>query len=256
MKNNKSVFKNYFNYLIKNESVLGVVVTGSFSRNGNDQYSDLDYVVIVDKNLVKIKEGKFFHKETPFDSRVVKLTSLERCSWSRDMYFAYLNCNIVYDKGGVIKKMLNKKKLQWKNNIVKEINFTLINLSVIFKFSDNWKGLYSESHYLKFIKRKDYISAHRVLNLGFELILDLFYLINNTPIPDIKNKTRCLSDLTYIPEETNNFLAESILVKEKTKTDCDRRYEAMNNFLKIIKKYINDNIILDIDLYKYYLKNR
>lgn len=256
MKYNKFVFKNHLGELVKNESVLGVAITGSFSRNDNDEYSDIDYVVFANKNVKKIKEGKFFYNTILFDSRIINTLHLEKDTWSRDMYFAYLNCNIIYDKGGIIKKMLNKKRLQWENSRIKEISLTLVNLSVIIKFSDNWKGLYADSHYLKFIKRKDYISAHRVLNLGLELILDLLYLINKTPIPDVKNKSRLLANLAWAPNKTNNFLARSMLVMGKTKADCNRRYNAMNNYLKIIKKYIDKNIILDDDLYKYYLINR
>lgn len=254
----KTIFKKYLKELIKNEFVLGVAITGSYGRNDSDQYSDIDYVVFIDNKSyeAKITEGKFFYDKILFDSRIVDLESLKKEDWSCDMYFSYLNGNIIYDKSRIVKKILGEKMSQWEKNIAREISMTLVNLSVIFRFSDNWRGLNADSHYFKFIKRKDYTSAHRVLNLGFELILDLLYLINKKPIPDAKNKTRLLNNLNWIPKEINASLAKSLLVIKKTKSDCERRYNSMNKCLEIIKEYVDKNIILDDNLYEYYLKNR
>jgi predicted nucleotidyltransferase len=254
----ETIFKKYFGELKRDESIIGIALTGSYAREDNDKYSDVDYIIFSNKRPMeaKLREGKFLYEKIIFDSRVTELNSLKQSDWSRDMHFAYLNCKIIYDKDGSVRSFLDKKRYQWECGLTREISLTLVNMSVIFKFSDNWKGLNADSHYFKFLERDDIVSAHRVLNIGFELMLDLLYLINRRPIPDIKNKTRLLFDLAWIPEEINFILAESILVLEKSVVDCERRYELMMECIGILKRYIDENIVLDDDLYTYYLNNR
>jgi hypothetical protein len=249
-------FSRYLTELMSNKSVLGVALTGSFGRNDNDKYSDIDFVVFIDSKSNNIREGKFIYDNLLFDSRVEELNLLKDSNWSQDDYFAYLGCRLVYDKDGVVKKIFNKKKELWKKNLSREISLTLVKLSVIFNFSDNWRGLMADSHYIKFIKREDFISAHRILNLGFELILDLLYLLCEKPIPDIKNKTKLLSCLNWKPKGVNLFLEDSVLILEKSERDCDRRYQSMKDCIRDIKRYIDKNIILAENLYQYYLSNR
>lgn len=249
-------FKNYLDKLTKDDSVLGVALTGSCGRYDNDKYSDIDYVIFVKEGKGDIKEGKFFLNDMLFDSRIVELKFFAENHWSRDMYFAYLNCRLVYDKNREIERILNKKRQQWKKERIKEISLTLVNMSVIFRFSDNWKELNADSHYLKFLRRKDYISAHRVLNLGYELILDLFYLLNNKTIPDSKNKIKLLCGLDWMPKKKEFFLKEAIIILENSKQDCNRRYQIMMQVVDSIKNYADKNIMLADDLYKYYLNNR
>lgn len=259
MRNNDELnpsFKDYLDELTKNNIVLGVALTGSCGRDDNDKYSDIDYVIFVKERTEDIKEGKFFLNDMLFDSRITELRSLMGSHWSRDMFFAYLNCRLLYDKNGEIERILNEKRRQWEKEWIKEISLTLVNMSVIFRFSDNWKGLNADSHYLKFLRRKDYISAHRVLNLGYELILDSLYLLNNKAIPDFKNKIKLLYGLDWMLKENEPFLKEAVLVLENSEQDCVRRYQIMMKIIESIKNYADKNIVLADDLYKYYLNNR
>jgi hypothetical protein len=84
----------------------------------------------------------------------------------------------------------------------------------------------------------------------------LYYLLNNKPIPDTKNKIKLLYSLIWTPKKTNSFLRESVLILKYTEHDCDRRYQIMMETLDGIKKYVDENVILEDDLYSYYLNNR
>ena len=106
------------------------------------------------------------------------------------MYFAFLHSNIIHDPKGYLLELIKKRKVIWSKNVPTEIILSLVQLSVILKFEDNWRGLMTETHYNKSVSRNDFVSTHRVLNLGFELILDLLYLLKGNPPPDFKNKIR------------------------------------------------------------------
>lgn len=46
------------------------------------------------------------------------------------------------------------------------------------------------------------------------------------------------------------------MILKYTEHDCDRRYQIMMETLDGIKKYVDENVILEDDLYSYYLNNR
>lgn len=244
----------YSERVSKQATVVGIVLTGSAGRGDFDQYSDIDNVVIVNGEY-NIKEGKFVEGRFLFDTRVVTLNELE-ADWSDDMYFAYLNSSIVYDSGSLIKNIFNVKANMWKSFILKKISISLVELSTIYEFKDNWKSLKTKTHYQKFIERKDYLSAHRLLNIGFEIILDILYLSNLKPIPDKKNKVRLLRTLGGVTPDFVVLFSEAFTVKSISNKDLNRRYDILNSLVLYIKKAFIEKVKLPNDLYKFYLKER
>jgi predicted nucleotidyltransferase len=244
----------YIEKISNRTTVVGIVLTGSAGRGDFDKYSDIDNVVVVSGEN-KVKEGKFINGDFLFDTRIVDLNKI-KAKWSNDMYFAYLTSNIVYDPGNILKKIFVSKEKDWKRLIVKRISFYLVDLSVIYEFKDNWKCLQSTTHYQKFLKRGDYISAHKILNSGFEIILNMFYLINDTPVPDSKNKIRLLHKLKDVPSDIEMILEEALTVKSFNHSDLERRYKTLDLLVGEIKKNIKNMDKLSENLYNFYLTER
>ena len=141
--------------------------------------------------------------------------------------------------------------------MLKRLQLALVELSVIYEFSDNWKGLKTVTHYHKFLDRNDYISAHRILNIGFEIILDILYLIINSPIPDIKNKIRLLPKVKILPNDANKLVNEVVLITSFDVNDLNRRYKALILFVNFIKDNIEKSQLhISDNIYQYYLANR
>lgn len=260
--NEKPKHKELFVYnhlleLLENESVLGIVLTGSYGRGMSDEFSDLDYVVFVNKRN-DIKNGKFYIKNLTMDARVEFFDEFKEGMWSDDMYFAYLNSRVLFDKYNNIKSLFEQKSREWESDISRRVSLNLVNLSVLVAFPDNWRGLKSDTHYDKYIGRNDDIGAYRVLNKAYEIILETVYLLNHGTIPDFKNKSRLITNLRWCPDKLLNDESHEALLHttDLSEESFKNRYEAITNVVIDIKNYVDKNFELSDDLYNYYLLNR
>lgn len=172
----------------RNKKVIGIVLTGSAGRGDYDKYSDIDCVVFVKNKNIFLKEGKIPFFEFVLDIRKSCLSHIKKSIWSNDMYYAYLKGNIIYDSKNLIDPLFRKKRREWLNQIKKRLSLSLVNLSVIFSFEDNWKGLCTTTHLEKYKRRKDYLSAQRLITKAFEQSMEIIFLLNKEPFPDDKNK--------------------------------------------------------------------
>ncbi|MCB0367846.1 MAG: nucleotidyltransferase domain-containing protein [Bdellovibrionales bacterium] len=251
----------YVNELIQNRAVEGIVLTGSAGRDDYDELSDIDNVVIVNKlfsneSIFDIKEGKFLRGNFLFDTRIVTSKSFAG-PWSDDMFFAYLkSAKIVADQHKTIKKTIDIKTEDWLKISNHKLFLSLVNLSVIFEFDDNWKNLKTTTHYQKYLERKDFISANRLLNIAFENVIDIIYFMNQSPIPDSKNKLKLLKNLTLLPNSCEVILSDSMIVPALTSRTLQMRYSYLSKLVTEIIQILNLHIDIPEDLYGYYLKNR
>ncbi len=241
--------------LKKNKNVLGVILTGSYGRNDFDLLSDFDNVVIVKRNDRGLRQGKFYFDNLLFDTRVMSIEKFSK-SWSEDMVFAFWNEKVIYDKTNSIMKTIKRNKKKWQKVIIKQINLTLAAMSVIIEFSKNWHGLKTQTHTEKYLKRKDYLSAHNLLNIGLSLIIELTYLSNKRPLPDMKNRLRLSIELDWRPWDDNAQLEKLISVRSFTQKDVVRRRILLRRMLRKTLLYLDEKFNLPRDVYKFYLINR
>jgi hypothetical protein len=253
----KNTLSDYVTELEKDKSIVGAVLTGSAGRGDRDAYSDVDIVVFLQKQDSEVREGKFDFKGQPFDVRISEFARTQEMVWTPDENFAYLNSETIYDPQGQIREMITQKKSEWTAEVSRRIILSLVQLSVILQFEDNWKGLKADTHYKKFISRGDYFSAHRTLNLGLELVLDLNYLLNDKPPPDYKNKLRVLERIISPSVETLNQIKEFAQLGNASLTEAERKYELLKLLTDSIKKSVALlNQEFPGDFYQFYLKNR
>jgi predicted nucleotidyltransferase len=251
------VLNDYVMKLSEHENVSGIVLTGSIGRGDNDEYSDVDVVVFTGKGKPDFQEGKFDFRGYLFDVRICDLEQVRGMSWSYDMYFAYLNSQIIYDPENAVQQLIADKKKEWQESISAHIILSSVQLSVIFEFEDNWRGLKTKTHYHKFLSREDFLSAHRVLNLGFEFALDLFYLLKGVPPPDYKNKIRLLDTTTNISPKDLHSVGELSLCTSLSYSDAEKRYEVLSTLVRSIRNMVDSSDkLFPEDFYQFYIKNR
>lgn len=239
------------------KEVVGVVLTGSAGRGDMDAYSDVDIVVFVDKRDAGIQEGKFGFNGWLLDVRVSIFDISQTTTWSLDENFAYLNARIIHDPNGQVARLLQTKRQDWIATIPQRIILLIVQLSVILEFKDNWRGLKADTHYLKFMSRNDWLSAHRTLNLGFDIILDLLYLLKECPVPDYKNKIRLLKRTLSPTPEILSKIEEFAQIASDGLHEAERKYEILAYLAETIR---NSSIFssneFPEDFYRYYLEYR
>ena len=252
-----SILKVYIEEVSKDANVVGIALTGSVAREDFDKYSDVDLVIFTNLKNSQQREGKFNFDKYIFDIRICSINILKRMYWSYDMYFAYIYSKIIYDPNYRVRNLIEERKKIWKRNIVHHLIMNLVQLSVIFRFEDNWKGLKADTHYHKSLSRGDVACAHRILNVGSELILDTLYLLNDNPVPDPKNKVKMLKVMTLLSEESISLIDQLLLITSNEKSDVERRYQIISEFVHLIKSSIDSSDKhLPKDFYQYYIKNR
>lgn len=253
----KKVLSNYVVELKKNKNVLGAVLTGSTSRGDRDSYSDIDIAVFVKRKEISLQEGKFDFQGHLFDVRICEFYRIQQIEWTCDMYFAYLNSSLIYDSTNNVSELIAGKWKEWFNSYVTHVILSLVQLSSIIEFKDNWRGLFAKTHYRKFISRGDSFSVHRVLNLGFEFILDLFYLLQEKPPPDYKNKLRLLENMTNISSGNLSLVKEFAQANSSGLFEAERKYEILIQLTESIKNAVNSsNQSFPDDFYRFYIVNR
>lgn len=255
MSNIQDTIDRYLQKLKKNENVLGVILTGSYGRNDFDSLSDFDNVVIVKHNNRKLRQGKFYFDDLLFDVRVMPIKKFYG-DWSEDMFFAFWNEKVIYDKTNSLAKTIKKNKENWRKEIKKRISLSLASMSVIIEFSDNWHGLKTVTHTEKYLKRKDYLSAHNLLNIGLDLIVELTYLSNECPPPDAKNRLRLIKELGWYPWENIEQFKKTIFIKSFKRKDVERRKIVLKKVLRKILFNLDRKFSLPKDIYRFYLINR
>ncbi|HCC23304.1 TPA: hypothetical protein DF272_03945 [Candidatus Falkowbacteria bacterium] len=238
-----------------NTNCLGAILTGSYGRCDFDVLSDIDIVVIVKKTTKNIPHGKYYKDNKLFDVRIITLKQFLD-EWSCEMFFAFWDERIIYDRQKNLKQIIAIKKEYWKKEIVGKIINKFVALSVILEFSDDWRGLKTTTHLSKFLLRKDYFSAQQLLSYCFDSILDLVYLLNIEPYPDSKNKIRLLKGLSWVPWKNNEELQSLALFCKFNRNAVIKREKNFSKIKKELIKYTDGQFNLPVNLYQHYLENR
>ena len=249
----ENTLSQYFEKYISNPNTVSIVITGSYGRNENDFLSDIDWVLIVKERQNDMSGFKEKYNNIDFDCRIEEYSSLKNNSWCMDQYFAYFNCKIYYDKNFSFKKLQDFQKEEWHEYIKKIVAIKLVECSVFLKFPNSVPDLVVEqTHFEKFIARKDYYSAYNCLNIIKNQLIDLCYIANGIPIPDVKNRLRNISKYSF----SNLLVSCCKKINKQTINELNNLYKDYKVILKNIIEIINKNYNYENNLKLYYYKYR
>lgn len=241
------------NFNIPN-NVETAIFTGSYGRRTNDRLSDIDIVLLVDNKKNFCLGGKFLIKDALFDFRTEDFKKIQG-KWSEDQIFAFLNSEIIFDRKRRFYGILNNQRQGFIKSIKNRIAIELVELSVLFKFEDNWRNLKTEkTHFEKSLERRQIETAAHIQNLMIDRIINLIYLINYQPIPDKKNKFFLLRGLLSKKEYAQ--INSLFVVRELTKECLIKRYKDISQIVNLLKKKVDKKIKTNLNLKEIYLKER
>ena len=243
----------YFDKYKENSNTVAIVITGSYSRDENDSLSDIDWVLVVDKKIDNVSGFKEQYDGLDFDCRIEEFKDLNFNDWYMDQYYAYLNCKIFYDRKNSFKELQIRRKEEWNEYVKKLVAIKLVECSVFLKFPNTVPELViKKTHYEKFVSRNDYYSAYNCLNIIENQLIDLCYLANKMPIPDVKNKMRNIHKYSFAK-------LLKLCCKKIDDGSLDSLNKTYNDYKKILKKIIkivDNNYFYENNLKTYYYKYR
>jgi len=101
--------------------VVGIVEYGGRSHTDMRPGGDYDLTVIFDKPVSKNFSGIHFHVAgIPVDCMLLSMDDFNLPQPESEFWLVHLNCNILYDKDGVTKHLLENIKSKWKKPNVSE----------------------------------------------------------------------------------------------------------------------------------------
>jgi predicted nucleotidyltransferase len=254
----KNILKGFLDGALKKFKIMdyaeAIFITGSHGRKTNDKFSDIDLVIVVRDKKKLFLSGKFLIEDKVFDFRTEEIKKMKG-PWNDDMYFAYLNSILIFDRTNSLKKIILKKKKEFLKSLRDRMIIESVNLSTLFCFKDGWRNLGSEeTHLSKSFDRGRIGTIAYIENLIFEKMINLLYWSHDQPIPDSKNRLFPLGAL--IPPKEYKKLVQLLKIDKLNKTFLLKRYKAISKSMDFVKFCVDRKISPDLDFRKIYFEKR
>jgi predicted nucleotidyltransferase len=240
------------------EGVEGIVFIGGLIRGFVDKFSDLDVIVLLDRQdedlrrriyRIGLDEERCSGIEPDLevhsleDFRKIKLSEPEKWELSR--------ADIVLDLKGEVKKALRKKLRLVGDFWVKRIAICVEYLKWYCCPPRKNVGTIAEA----WIERGDLASAHYCLNYGVELLVRMLFALNKEFMPAPKWRLFYSYSLKWLPEGYGELIKQTLLVKELSVKEHDRRLKAIKEIWRRTMVKVEEETNLSLaQLSKYYVE--
>jgi predicted nucleotidyltransferase len=241
------------------EGVEGIVFIGGLTRGFVDKFSDLDIIVLIDRqddDLRKRIYGVGLDEErcsgiepdlevhSLEDFRKMRLGEPERWELSR--------ANIVFDPKGEVKKAFGKKLRLGGDFWVRRIATHAEYLKWYCCPPREDVGTVAEA----WIERGDLASAHYCLSYGVELLVRMLFALNKEFLPAPKWRLFYSYSLKWVPKGYEELIKQTLLVNEFSVKEHDRRLKAIREIWRRTMIKVEEETGLSLArLSKYYVEN-
>lgn len=210
--------------------VAGIVLLGGLTRRFADEHSDVDIVVVTDRQDGALKRrieglGRSMGGRTGLDidlevHSVRGFGGLEPTDWRR---WEYRSAEIVLDRGGVVGKLVSRLVTVpddfWVDRVVKDWTYL------------QWYACPPEggsSIAESWLDRGDLASAHYCMNYALEILLELVYALNREFVPAPKWRVYSLHELGWRPKGLDGILREMLSAGDISERELARRIVALS----------------------------
>jgi len=207
--------------------VIGIIFLGGLARQFMDESSDLDITVIVENDhskeraLGKAREVNM-RRSPETDVEVYRLGDFEHLSWSDIERWSYSKSEIVLDREGEVRRVLEGKLAApqdfWKKRVI-----TMLERLSWYNGVDGE----SEGMITTWIRRNDPVSGHVCANHALDMLVDLLFALNREYTPPAKWEIAYSRKLEWLPPRYPDLLEEVLTVKNLGSRDLIRRMASM-----------------------------
>lgn len=209
MKNNLEfgIINDFIENLKKNENVIGIVEYGSrdYNDNGHKKIGDYDLTVILNCHINnKVNGFHFFINGILIDCMIKIIDDFYIDSPSSPFDLVHLNCSIIFDRNGEVKKAINNIRKQWNNsNVVDE--------SYIERYRYKFKHLLFKSNSYH-LKDEDMVARY-MLDVTFDTFVNFYTKTNDIPLgkyssifEHLQNENTLLGKFVYNYQKSVEFI--------------------------------------------------
>jgi predicted nucleotidyltransferase len=231
------------------KTVAGVIFLGGLARGFADKYSDVDIVVLIDKEdrLLRRKIHTLGSEERQrsgldIDLEIHHLGAFQRWKWDETDRWDFSHAEIVYDPRGQIRKLfdvrLKVSERFWVKRIVICVEYMKWYCCPPTKRSctiaETW------------IDRGNLLSAHYCLNYAIDVLLKTAFALNKEFFPPPKWRVFYFQNLKWL-SSNHELLKDAIKVKGLTVEDLNRRLRFLREIWQpiLIKVEAETGLTLD-----------
>jgi predicted nucleotidyltransferase len=219
----KELMKKLLNQYIVDESVLGVILIGSFGKGYQDEHSDIDLEVIVTENRYNEFEKnaqRIIHTED-YDIGFTTIDKLQRIKESeKDVeHWRYKDCPILHDKTGKLAEILKEITRYDEDSRMERLKRYYLGY---------WENtLYS----MGCLRRKNILSARIYAAIAIQELIWLLFNLNYRWAPKLQ---WAFKELPLLQKTPINFEAqiESIIVKP----DAEKQSKLWNETAQLLRQ--------------------
>ena len=224
--NNKSIFptvENLIKLLSSKSEVEGVVLMGGFSKGRfTDEYSDIDLCVFLGSKAkwlpkfefnIQIQQGNVHINKIDVNMYQFQVEKELIANWEGNKKYAFQTCELMYDKSGKIKRLI-EEKTQFTTEDVDKLRYNATKIQLYLELTPTTQA-----------KRGHILLAHQIFNTGIDILLNTLFLLNKKPVPHDKWKFFVAESLPWKPKNLEAKLKEAIVIKDDTLNVLKRRID-------------------------------
>lgn len=238
MKCNMNTYENLeslINYLKTNEEVVGIVEYGGRTYKDMSLGGDYDLTIILNNEISSNFNGVHFHiGDIPVDCMILSVNDFEIDEPMDPFYLVHLNCNIIYDREGLTKKLIDRVKKHWTPNpVLTSYEKHLFRFSFQHVLDKLENRLYDDELFSRFF-----------IHSSFDWFLECYARINNLQIGQPKLHINHMKENSKDLYNTINELYNTL--------DLSKQFELLKNCADVIMEpegglWRKDEILLHLN---------
>ena len=253
----KQVAERLVSKIAVSKNVAGVIFLGGLARGFADKYSDVDMIVLLDKEDQPLRRqihnmGLEERKSSglDIDLEIHYLNAFQRWKWDETDRWDFSHAEIVHDPEGQIRRLFDARLKVSERFWVKRIVTCAEYMKWYCCPPTEDVGTIAEA----WVDRGDLLSAHYCLNYAIDLLLKTVFALNKEFLPPPKWRTFYFQSLKWLPKN-HELLNETVKVKGLTAEDLNRRLESLRKLWQAVLPKIQEETGLDLDqINKYYVE--
>ena len=210
--------------------VEGIAFIGGLVRGFVDEFSDLDLIVILNKQdeglrrrIYEICMDEERGSGIEPDLMVYSLENFRKMSLGEPEKWELSKAEVAFDPRGVVKRVLEEKLRSKGSFWVRRIAICVEYLKWYCCPPRKDVGTVAEA----WIVRGDLTSAHYCLSYGVELLVKMVFALNREFLPAPKWRLFYSYSLKWLPEDYESLIKQAFLVNEFSAKEADRRLKAI-----------------------------
>jgi predicted nucleotidyltransferase len=240
------------------KGVEGIVFIGGLIRGFVDKFSDLDVIVLLDRQdedlrrrIYRIGLDEKHCSGIEPDLEVHSLEDFRKMKLGEPEKWELSRANVVFDPRGEVKKAFRKKLRLEGNFWVRRIVICAEYLKWYCCPPRKDVGTIAEA----WIERGNLASAHYCLNYGVELLVRMLFALNKEFLPAPKWKLFYSYSLKWLPEGYEELIKQALLVNEFSVKEHARRLKAIRKIWRRTMVKVEEEAGFSLkQLSKYYVE--